>query len=130
MLDHYRFESDTSALLDEINLSKHLALTASCDIHLYLRKSSEGLFYFKQTDEPLHFPGIFDKKIYLKNVSSLKLDGKEVQDLIITFSGTGFVYPRGCLSMLSKSGKACNVTLSLTSELFFKDKVDIQTDAN
>ena len=97
------FQPD-GALLDEINLSKHLALTASCDIHLYLSKNAGGVSYLKQTDEPLYFPGVFDKQRYLKHISSLKLDGREVEHQIITFSGTGYVFPEGCLSLLSKNG--------------------------
>ncbi len=130
MIEHYRFESDTSALLDEINLSKHLALTASCDIHLHLNKNAGGLSYLKQTDEPLYFPGVFDKQRYLKHISSLKLDGREVEHQIITFSGTGYVFPEGCLSLLSKNGKECKILLSLTSELFFKYKIDNRAKAN
>ena len=130
MLEHYRFESDTSTLLDEINVSKHLALTASCDIHLHLSKNKGGLLCFKQTDEPLHFPGVFDKHKHLKAISSLKVNEMEKEHVIITFSGTGFVSPEGCLSLLSKNGKAYKILLSLTSELFFKDRLDIQKRSN
>lgn len=130
MLEHYRFDSDTRALLNEINVSKHLALTARCDIKLHIIKKKESLLCFKKTEEPLNLPGVFDKQKCLKHIAFLKMNDQEREHLIITFFGTGLVRPEGCLSLLSKHGKTDEIVLSLTSELFQKNKLDITQSPN
>lgn len=111
MLDHYRFQSDANRFLHELQLSKHMAQVAHCDIVFELTQDKESWVCTRKTDEPLKVAHVLKKKIPFRFLSSIKLNDEQVDKLVLNFTGTGWINKQGDLLLESKRGETYGISL-------------------
>ena len=102
MIEHYRFEMSAKKLLNELNLTRHLAIASYSDMEFRIQKAGNKLICCRLKDDPIKIGKHFNSMIAIKNIPMLTFNNQPVKDVALFFSSTGLIERTGTFRLYSK----------------------------
>jgi len=123
MLDQYRFQNSASKLRRELEVTKTLASISGGDITFEIRQEKNKLCCIRTTPEPLKFPRMFNRTIFIDHVDHISLNDNEKTIVSLVFTGTCWINTPGTLTLHSPNKAIYSIPLpSLLMDLPKKKK--------
>jgi len=100
MVARYQFTGSATRLINELEWSYKVAMSACADIDFTIEQKGNKLFCKRTTDEPLGFKG-GNRTFVIDHIPSFLFDDKEEKVLRLSFTRSGFILPEGRLKICS-----------------------------